>query len=158
MKEYIAGLRERLLSTTQKLPTLGSAEEACVYADAIYKLEMLNKCSHEERETCEFDRATALRWTTDMQNADGTTGAHWTMEQTAAIADSMGIEQDSIPRWVWGVTMNMMYSDYYNVAVEFDNNRPEFYASLAKAFLFDKDGPGPEKKLIEYYEHIAKNA
>lgn len=35
-------------------------------------------------------------------------------------------------------------------------NRPEFYAALAKAFLLDKDGPGPERKLMEYYEHIAK--
>lgn len=35
-------------------------------------------------------------------------------------------------------------------------NRPEFYAALAKAFLIDKDGPGPERKLMEYYEHIAK--
>ena len=52
--------------------------------------------------------------------------------------------------------MNMMYSDYYPVAVEFGLNRPEFYASLAKAFLFDKDGPGPEQKLMAYYEHIAK--
>lgn len=52
--------------------------------------------------------------------------------------------------------MNMMYSDYYFVAVEFGLNRPEFYAALAKAFLLDKDGPGPERKLMEYYEHIAK--
>ena len=61
-----------------------------------------------------------------------------------------------VPRWAWGVTMNMMYSDYYPVAVEFGLNRPEFYAALAKAFLLDKDGPGPERKLMAYYEHIAK--
>lgn len=54
------------------------------------------------------------------------------------------------------MTMNMMYSDYYPVAVEFGLNRPEFYAALAKAFLLDKDGPGPEQKLMAYYEHIAK--
>lgn len=33
-------------------------------------------------------------------------------------------------------------------------NRPEFYAALAKAFLLDKDGPGPEEKLLRYYEHV----
>lgn len=54
--------------------------------------------------------------------------------------------------------MNMMYSDYYPVAVEFGINRPEFYAALSKAFLLDKDGPGPERKLMEYYEHIAKRS
>ena len=79
-----------------------------------------------------------------------------TMEQTTAVAESMGIQAPVVPRWAWGVTMNMMYSDYYPVAVEFGLNRPEFYAALAKAFLLDKDGPGPERKLMEYYEHIAK--
>ncbi len=52
--------------------------------------------------------------------------------------------------------MNMMYSDYYPVAVEVGLNRQEFYADPAKAFLLDKDGLGPERKLMAYYEHIAK--
>lgn len=32
----------------------------------------------------------------------------------------------------------------------------EFFADMTDAFLDDKDGPGPERKLMEYYEHIAK--
>lgn len=103
-----------------------------------------------------FDRETAKQWAARMQNADGTTGPHWSMDQTTAVAEGMGIQPSEIPRWVWGVTLNMMYSDYYPVAVEFGLNRPEFYAALAKAFLVDKDGPGPEQKLRAYYEHIAK--
>ena len=99
-------------------------------------------------------RSPALR---GMKNADGSTGPHWTMEQTTAVAESMGIQAPVVPRWAWGVTMNMMYSDYYPVAVEFGLNRPEFYAALAKAFLLDKDGPGPEQKLMAYYEHIARS-
>lgn len=78
------------------------------------------------------------------------------MEQTTAVAESMGIQAPVIQRWAWGVTMNMMYSDYYPVAVEFGLNRPEFYAALAKAFLLDKDGPGAEEKLLRYYEHVVK--
>lgn len=105
-----------------------------------------------------FEREEAMQWADRMQNADGSTGPHWTMEQTTAIADSMGIPEHEIPHWAWGVTMNMVYSDYYPVAVEFGLNRPEFYAALAKAFLLDKDGPGPERKLMEYYEHIAKRS
>ena len=100
---------------------------------------------------------TTLQWAANMQNADGTTGPHWTMEQTTAVAESMGIQAPAVPRWAWGVTMNMMYSDYYQVAVEFGLNRPEFYAALAKAFLLDKDGPGPEQKIMAYYEHIARS-
>ena len=105
----------------------------------------------------EFTEEDAKAWTARMKNADGSTGPHWTMEQTTAVAESMGIQAPVVPRWAWGVTINMMYSDYYNVAVEFGLNRPEFYAALAKAFLLDKDGPGPEQKLMAYYEHIARS-
>ena len=76
--------------------------------------------------------------------------------EEAAVADASGIPHD-IPRWAWGVTMNMMYSDYYDVARKFGVNVPEFYAELARAFLMDKDGPGPEEKLCAYYRCIAHN-
>ena len=122
-----------------------------MYADAICAMEHLHG---RESEPKSFDRETAMHWAEHMQNADGTTGPHWTMAQTDAVADAYGIRRDEIPRWAWGVTLNMMYSDYYPVAAEFGMDRPEFYAAMAKAFLMDKDGPGPEKKLMEYYEHI----
>lgn len=35
-------------------------------------------------------------------------------------------------------------------------DRPEFYADLAKAFLFDKDGPAPSEKLAEYYHEVVE--
>lgn len=153
MKEYIEKLYKKLHEAMERPVTLGSAEEVGLYAKTICRLEKLH--GHHE-ETAEFDRATAMQWAAAMRNADGTTGLHWSMDQTNAIADGMGVQETEIPRWAWGVTMNMMYSDYYPVAVEFGLNRPEFYAALAKAFLLDKDGPGPERKLMEYYEHIAK--
>ena len=143
------------------LATLGecACKELGYYAGAtsatLRRLEKLD-CREDQPEAAEFDRETAMQWAERMQNADGSTGPHWTMEQTTAVAESMGIQAPVVPRWAWGVTMNMMYSDYYPVAVEFGLNRPEFYAALAKAFLIDKDGPGPERKLMEYYEHIAK--
>ena len=155
MKEYMDKLYHKLHEAMEKPVTLGSAEEVGLYAKTIRRLEQLD-CRADKPEVEAFDRETAMHWAEHMQNADGSTGPHWTMEQTTSIADSMGIPEHEIPRWAWGVTMNMMYSDYYPVAVEFGLNRPEFYAALAKAFLLDKDGPGPERKLMEYYEHIAK--
>ena len=155
MKEYIEKLYTKLHEAMEKPVMLGSAEEVGMYAKTICRLEKLHG-NHDEPETAKFDRETAMQWAANMQNADGTTGPHWTMEQTTAVAESMGIQAPVVPRWAWGVTMNMMYSDYYPVAVEFGLNRPEFYAALAKAFLLDKDGPGPEQKLMAYYEHIAK--
>ena len=155
MKEYIEKLYTKLHEAMEKTVTLGSAEEVCLYAKTIRRLEKLD-CRADQPEAAEFDRETAMQWAERMQNADGSTGPHWTMEQTTAVAESMGIQAPVAPRWAWGVAMNMMYSDYYPVAVEFGLNRPEFYAALAKAFLLDKDGPGPERKMMEYYEHIAK--
>lgn len=155
MKEYIEKLYTKLHEAMEKPVTLGSVEEIGLYAKTICRLEKLHG-HNDEPEAAAFDRETAMQWAANMQNADGTTGPHWTMEQTTAVAESMGIKAPVVPRWAWGVTMNMMYSDYYPVAVEFGLNRPEFYAALAKAFLCDKDGPGPENKLMAYYENIAK--
>lgn len=157
MKEYMEKLYHKLHEAMEKPVTLGSAEEVMVYADTICALHKLGDDHfRESTKMMEFTEADAKAWTARMKNADGTTGPHWTMEQTTAVAESMGIQAPAVPRWAWGVTMNMMYSDYYPVAVEFGLNRPEFYAALAKAFLLDKDGPGPEQKLMAYYEHIAK--
>ena len=155
MKEYIEKLYTKLREAMEKPVTLGSAEEVGLYAKTIRRLEKLD-CREDQPEAAEFDRETAMQWAERMQNADGSTGPHWTMEQTTAVAESMGIQEHEIPRWAWGVTMNMMYSDYYPVAVEFGLNRPEFYAALAKAFLLDKDGPGQERKLMKYYEHVVR--
>ena len=109
---------------------------------------------HDEAEGFTEDDAKA--WTARMENEDGTTGPHWTMEQTTAVAESMGIQGYEIPRWAWGVTMNMMYSDYYGVAAKYGLDRPEFYADLAKAFLMDKDAGGLEEKMAGYYYGVVK--
>lgn len=154
MKEYMDKLYHKLHEAMEKPVTLGSAEEVGLYAKTICRLEQLDWRADEPEAA--FDREIAMRWTQNMENADGTTGPHWSMDQTTAVADGMGIQPHEIPHWAWGVTLNMMYSDYYPVAVEFGLNRPEFYAALAKAFLLDKDGPGPERKLMEYYEHVAR--
>jgi hypothetical protein len=154
---YIEQIKEQLHEIMERPVTLGHAEEVTVYANAICALYKLGDDHfRESAKMMEFTEGDAKEWTANMQNADGTTGPHWTMEQTTAVAESMGIQAPVVPRWAWGVAMNMMYSDYYPVAVEFGLNRPEFYAALAKAFLLDKDGPGPEQKLMAYYEHIAK--
>lgn len=151
MKQYIEELYNEMQEVMGKPLTLGRVEEVKTYAKTIHALEKLE--GREEHEA--FDRAAAEKWAKHMENADGTTGAHWTMSQTDAVAESIGLPHD-IPRWAWGVAMNMMYSDYYDVAMQFGVNRPDFYAALAKAFLMDKDAPAPVEKLCAYYEHIAR--
>lgn len=95
-------------------------------------------------------------WLQRMDNADGTTGQHWTEDQTASIAAAIGVTFDHVTAEEFCAAMNMMYSDYYTVGVKYGVDRPEFYADLAKAFLFDKDGPAPSEKLAEYYHEVVK--
>lgn len=154
MEAYKGKLHEALQEIAECPVSMRTIEQAAAVTELLCKLDKVK--AHDGPETYAFDRKSAMRWAANMQNADGTTGPHWTMEQTTAVAESMGIQEHEIPHWAWGVAMNMMYSDYYDVAARYGVNRPEFYADLAKAFLLDKDGPGPEKKLMEYYEHIAK--
>ena len=160
MRDYINGLYARLEELSEKPLTLGHIEEADAVAGLLCRLHKLDGMDgdhfRESTKMTEFSREDAMRWAEHMQNADGTVGPHWTMDQTSAVADA-SVAGNDIPHWVFGVTMNMMYSDYYDVARKFGVNVPEFYAELARAFLMDKDGPEPTKKLMEYYEHIARN-
>ena len=116
----------------------------------------------DEMEHCvchstKLTQSEAEKWVTHMANDDGTMGEHWTMDQTTAVADGIGIAFDHISPWCWWVTMNMMYSDYCAVADKYGVGTVEFYADLAKAFLFDKDASGAKEKLAAYYYGIVDN-
>lgn len=104
----------------------------------------------------EMTKADAEAWVSHMANEDGSTGQHWLIEQTSAVAESMGITWEHLTPWCWWAAMNMMYSDYCEVAMRYGIATPEFFADMAKAFLFDKDGPGPREKLAAYYHGIVK--
>ena len=104
----------------------------------------------------EMTKADAEAWVSHMANEDGSTGQHWPMEQTTALAESMGLSWDHITPWRWWITMNMMYSDYSGVAEKYGVSIAEFYADMARAFLMDKDGPEAKKKLGAYYHGIVE--
>lgn len=112
----------------------------------------LGDAGHGERLTGDELHA----WLHRMDNADGTTGQHWTEDQTGSIARVIGVSFDHVTPSEFCAAMNMMYSDYYPVGVKYGVDRAEFYADLAKAFLFDKDGPAPAEKLAEYYHKVVK--
>lgn len=95
----------------------------------------------------------AKDWAAHMENADGTTGPHWTIEQTEVVKNQRGIQWDAVPFWV---AMNMIYSDYSEVFQTYGVRDKIFlYADMAYAFLSDKDAqPG---KLARYYQYIVKH-
>lgn len=146
MREYIEKLRERLHELVERPATLGNVEEVKLYAKTIRALEKL-ECGET------FTKEDALYWVEHMENSDGTTGAQWTMDETSAMAKSMGVY---LPGCIWFAAVNMMRSDYCLVARKHGVDKPEFYADMAQAFLFDKDAGEPEEKIAAYYHCIAK--
>lgn len=152
---YMQQLREEMQRIMERPVTLGKAEEITVYADAICALNKLGgeEPAHEGTKTAGFTEADAKRWTEHMENDDGSMGAHWTLEQATAVANSIGVHVDP---WIWFAALNMEYSDNFDVAQKYGLDRPEYYADLAKAFLFDKDGGGAEAKIAGYYHGIVE--
>ena len=92
----------------------------------------------------------AEEWCDSMVNADGTKGCHWTLEQTQDVAKQRNITCE--PNDFWAV-MNMMYSDYCQVAKRQSVDTPGFYADMAKAFLEDADAA--DGKAYLYWDCIA---
>lgn len=122
-------------------------------------VECLNMLKGAEGAICtgrEMTKADAEAWADHMVNEDGTTGPHWGVDQTTAIAESMGMTWEKVSRPCWWITMNMMYSDYSGVAEKYGVSIAEFYADMARAFLMDKDGPGAKEKLAAYYHGIVE--
>lgn len=146
MREYIEKLRERLHELMERPVTLGNVEEVKLYAKTIRALEKL-ECGET------FTKEDALYWVEHMENSDGTKGAQWTMDETSEMAKSMGVY---LPACIWFAAVNMMRSDYCMVARKHGVDKPEFYADMAQAFLFDKDAGEPEEKIAAYYHCVAR--
>ena len=80
-----------------------------------------------------------------MVNEDGTSGAHWDLEQTTSVAKNNGITFSHFNEYDWCYVMNMIYSDYYGSIP----NDTSVYIKMARKFLEDKDAE--EGKAFRYY-------
>ena len=149
IKAYKAKLCEALEACMAEPVSPRSVGSCTMLMDALCKADKITM----EPEASTFTEDDARRWTEHMGNDDGSMGAHWTLEQTTAVANSIGVHVDP---WIWFAALNMEYSDNFEVAQKYGLDRPEYYADLAKAFLFDKDGGGPEAKIAGYYHGIVE--
>lgn len=102
-------------------------------------------------------KAEYKEWMEKMQHADGGSGEMWSMEETTAVGKKVGIDFEKHDKMVFCVAMNMMYSDYCEVAEKFNVNTPEFYACMAKAFLDDEDSIKWGDKLSAYYNAVVED-
>lgn len=104
----------------------------------------------------EMDRETAEKWVKAMHNEDAAhpTGGRWKVEELKPMAQKLGIPNDGAKFWEFYAMTNAMYSDYSEVGKKFGITSPDFYASMAKAWMEDKDAV--KDKTAMYYECIVK--
>ena len=89
-----------------------------------------------------LSREMADEWVEHMHNKDGSSGSHWSYDQTTPLAEHRNKED-------FYAVLNMMWSDYFSPAFTQQN-----YISLARDFIDDKDAP--EDKTLKYFCEIAK--
>jgi hypothetical protein len=94
----------------------------------------------------------AEAWTAHMENADGTVGPHWTLEQSKQVQAQRGLPGDPVAFWA---VINSVYSDYSAVARKYGSDNVNFYADLANAWLEDSDAV--EGKALAYYENVVSH-
>lgn len=94
----------------------------------------------------------AEKWVKKMRT-DGQKGEMWTMEDAKELAKPYGITegQELIDFYA---ALNMVYSDYSDVAKEWGVDDEMYYAALACAFLYDEDGKAPSEKIAAYYKYV----
>ena len=106
--------------------------------------EDLEMYLYKEIHGCHFSDWLLEKATKGMINEDGSTGPHWTLDQTNMVARQNGIVFDKFNEYDWNYVMNMMYSDYYGAV----SNDTSAYVKLSRKFLDDKDAK--EGKALHY--------
>lgn len=96
-------------------------------------------------------------WMRGLVNADGSTGAHWTIEQTYQVQMQKGLAKyDKHAFWA---AMNASYSDLCDLFKKHDMDTADAYAEYAVDFWFEDedavgDGKGNAEKLAAYYTAV----
>ena len=98
-----------------------------------------------------LDRRAAEEWVEGMENADGSRGHHWSMEQTEELRLQKGVQCDPVEFWA---AMNASYSDLGKMAQK-HHLGADFWVDYVKAFWFEDADAGPHK-LAMYRECFGK--
>lgn len=97
-----------------------------------------------------FNEETAKKAVEGMINMDGSSGEHWTLEQTSMAATQSGVVFNKFNKFDFYYVLNMLYSDYYGLFGDDSST----YIKLALAWLEDVDVP--EGKAWRYYKNVVK--
>lgn len=105
-----------------------------------------------DKKAAPLTRYIAEEWASKMQNADGTTGPHWSMEQTNKV---MAQKQIGGSPLAFYLALNATYSDLCKMFEKYHINNMDAYVDFAKAFWLDDKDSVPNK-LAAYYEYVVK--
>lgn len=100
-------------------------------------------------------------WAEKLMNADGTSGAHFSVHEVARAAERLGIEMKGIAMIELWIASNLAYSDYCqaltNVIPENRDECAAIYTNMGRSFLCDKDASvAGDEKLGIYYRCIVE--
>lgn len=102
-----------------------------------------------------LSRDKAEKWVRHMYGDDPRSrGEMWTFEDAKKLAEERGLPTDGQDMVDFYVTLNMVYNDYCKVAKEHGVDTEEYYADLAQAWLYDRDGKPPTEKLMAYKKYV----
>lgn len=123
-----------------------SCNELEVLKDLLVTKYFLGK---EMSATSKMSEETAREWVSKMENTDGTTGAHWTIDATTAVRDKLWLKH--ICKYEFWAVMNSLYSDYGKTLTK-TNATPEIYGELARDWIEDDDAV--KAKASAYYRYV----
>jgi hypothetical protein len=89
----------------------------------------------------------------EMENADGTHGEHYTMDEIMRIAEKLGIKFNEFSEKQLCLATNIMYSDYCKVLKKHlpQDELLMTCVEMGEAYLDDPDGLDPDEKLAVHY-------
>ena len=93
----------------------------------------------------------AEEWMSGLENEDGSTGPHWSIDQVKQVMSQHKIEKDP---YEFAAVLNSIYSDYSKVLQKHNVNKIDMYVDLACAWLRDKDAV-PDKAGA-YFMYVVK--
>ena len=100
-------------------------------------------------------REKAEKWVRSMQGDDPKSrGEMWTYEDAKMLAEERGLPTEGQDMVDYYVALNMVYNDYCKVAKEHGVDTEDYYADLAHAWLYDRDGKPPAEKLMAYKQYV----
>lgn len=102
-----------------------------------------------------LSREKAEKWVRRMQGDDPKShGEMWTYEDAKRLAEERDLPTEGQDMVDFYVALNMVYNDYCKVAKEHGVDTEEYYADLAQAWLYDRDGKPPTEKLMAYKQYV----